>query len=406
MNTIYQRFLAVISYQLFGGTAPKVSINEVLGILKEAKAQTVFSTVFPFLSEFLRENNPAEYLKQQEIFLGNIIQNTNNFMEHNELHRLMTDNHIPYCSLKGIASAYYYPNPALREMGDVDFFVREDSFEKSKQIVLQSGFTIDQGDNIGGKHITFRRKPSSIWEQHRSYNTPSGVVGERIQTEIDRLIETSEVISLDGATCRIPDIYHHGLIMLLHVISHMTREGIGLRHLCDWAVFVNQRSNNEFVSLFKEKFKSYGLWNFAQILTMTSEKYLGINHYEWAQNPNVSNQYLESIMVDILHSGNFGKKDMNRYRETKYISNRGERTVDNKSIIAQVIDTLNKKVYTDYSFVNHHKIFLPLGWVAEGGKYIGLLACGKRKSKNTSAMLKEAAKRKEIYSKMKLFEAE
>ena len=57
MNTIYQRFLAVISYQLFGGTAPKVSINEVLGILKEAKAQTVFSTVFPFLSEFLRENN-------------------------------------------------------------------------------------------------------------------------------------------------------------------------------------------------------------------------------------------------------------------------------------------------------------------------------------------------------------
>ena len=406
MDEVKQSLLNTISFQLFGGEKPNISHNIILHVLKEAEAQTVFSLAFAYLQKELTIISAGDFDELNEKFYRNVILNTNNFQEHNELHELMESRQIPYVTIKGLASAYYYPNPALREMGDVDFFVREDSFEKSKQIVLQSGFTIDQGDNIGGKHITFRRKPSSIWEQHRSYNTPSGVVGERIQTEIDRLIETSEVISLDGATCRIPDIYHHGLIMLLHVISHMTREGIGLRHLCDWAVFVNQLSNNEFVSLFKEKFKSYGLWNFAQILTMTSEKYLGINHYEWAQNPNVSNQYLESIMVDILHSGNFGKKDMNRYRETKYISNRGERTVDNKSIIAQVIDTLNKKVYTDYSFVNHHKIFLPLGWVAEGGKYIGLLACGKRKSKNTSAMLKEAAKRKEIYSKMKLFEAE
>ena len=51
------------------------------------------------------------------------------------------------------------------------------------------------------------------------------------------------------------------------------------------------------------------------------------------------------------------------------------------------------------------RIFLPIGWIAEGGKYVGLLVSGKRKSKNTSAMLREAAKRKDIYSKMELFHA-
>ena len=40
----------------------------------------------------------------------------------------------------------------------------------------------------------------------------------------------------------------------------------------------------------------------------------------------------------------------------------------------------------------------------QGGKYIGLLVSGKRKTQGTSAMLKEASKRKDIYSKMKLFE--
>ena len=59
------------------------------------------------------------------------------------------------------------------------------------------------------------------------------------------------------------------------MISHMTSESIGLRHLCDWAVFVNSISNNEFVGLFSENLKSFGLWKFAQIMTATSEKYLG-----------------------------------------------------------------------------------------------------------------------------------
>ena len=95
---------------------------------------------------------------------------------------------------------------------------------------------------------------------------------------------------------------------------------------------------------------------------------------------------------------------MNRYREIKYISNRNERTVDDKGVVAQAVNTLNKKVYNDHAFIDRHKVFLPVGWIAEGGKYIGLLVSGKRKTQGTSAMLKEASKRKDIYSKMKLFE--
>ena len=191
--------------------------------------------------------------------------------------------------------------------------------------------------------------------------------------------------------------------MLLHMISHMTSEGIGLRHLCDWAVFVNGISNDEFVGLFSEKLKRFGLWKFAQIMIATSEKYLGIEHKELIESAELDDDLLEAVITDILKGGNFGKKDLNRYREIKYISNLNDRTVDNKSVFAQAFTTLNMKVYGDYSFINKYKILLPVGWVAEGGKYIGLLISGKRKTKNTSAMLKEAAERKEIYSQMDLF---
>ena len=142
------------------------------------------------------------------------------------------------------------------------------------------------------------------------------------------------------------------------------------------------------------------------MMTLCAEKYLGIRHKEWAQNSSVSDAQLEDVMEDILGGGNFGKKDMNRYREIKYISNRGERTVDGKNVISQVFATLNQKVYDDYAFIQRHKVFLPIGWAVESGKYIGLLVTGQRKNKDTAKMLAEASKRKSIYSQMALFQSE
>lgn len=403
MNEIKTSLLKTVGYQLFGGERPRISAD-IFAVLEEAKAQTVFTGVFPFFRAELQQSGQGGFVAAQEIFFGNVIKNTNNFMEHDELNKLMTKNDIPYCTLKGLASAYYYPDPSLREMGDVDYLVQEADFETAKQAALNAGFAIDHGDEPDSIHIAFKREPMSIWEQHRTINgIPNGEVGENIQSEIDRTIKTSEQITLDGVICRIPDAFHHGLIMLLHVASHMTSEGIGLRHLCDWAVFANRLGNDGFDELFEEKLTRFGLWKFAQILTLVSEKYLGIAHMEWAQNPEVTDEHLEAVMEDIMNGGNFGKKDLNRYREIKYISNRGEHTVDNKNVVDQVFGTLNQKTCSDYPWIKKHKVFLPIGWAAEGGRYLALLITGKRKSKGTSAMLREAAKRKEIYSKMELF---
>lgn len=405
MNDIKSSLLKIVGYQLFGGERPEITAD-ILTVLEEAKAQTVFTTVFPFLQDELMRRYPNEFENAQEDFFKNVILNTNNFQEHSELHELMEGQGIPYVAIKGLSSAAYYPDPSLREMGDVDFLVYEKDFEKAKQAVLSIGFVVDHGDDNKGIHIAFSREPMSIWEQHRSINgIPEGNIGKLIQKEIDSTIETAQTIMLDGAVCRIPDKYHHGLIILLHMISHMTSEGIGLRHLCDWAAFVNSLTNDEFIELYDDKLKAVGIWKYAQIMTCVSERYLGIEHKQWAENTEFDDSLLYGVITDIMNGGNFGKKDANRYREIKYISNRGQRTVDNKNVIAQVVRTLNQKVYDENIFINKHRYFLPVGWAIEGSKYFGLLITGKRKSKGTSSMLKEAASRKDIYSRMELFDA-
>lgn len=404
MDEVKSSLIRIVGYQLFGGEYPKINAD-MLDILNEAKAQTVFTTVFPFLQDELIRKNQNEFAIAQEDFFRNVILNTYNFQEHSELHELMESQGIPYVAIKGLSSAACYPDPSLREMGDVDFLVCEKDSDRAKQAVLSIGFVVDHGDDDKGIHIAFSREPMSIWEQHRSINgIPEGEIGKLIQKEIDSTIETAHKVALDGAVCRIPDTFHHGLIILLHMISHMTSEGIGLRHLCDWAAFVNSLTNDEFVELYAEKLKAFGIWKYAQIMTCVSERYIGIEHKQWAENTEFDDNLLYGVITDIMNGGNFGKKDANRYREIKYISNRGERTVDNKNVIAQVVRTLNQKVYDENHFIDKHRYLLPVGWAIEGGKYFGLLITGKRKSNGTSSMLKEAAIRKDIYSRMELFD--
>ena len=146
MEAYQVQLLNIVRYQLFGGDKPETETAELHTILTEAKVQTVFTMVFPFLRNSLMKDSPECFVKDNEIFLRNVIMNTANFLEHDELNKLMTANSIPYSALKGLASAYYYPEASLRDMGDVDFLVRASDFDKTKAAVESIGFVVDHGE--------------------------------------------------------------------------------------------------------------------------------------------------------------------------------------------------------------------------------------------------------------------
>lgn len=410
MNEVQNLLLQIIGAKLFEKTVPTVSDDQLLPLIKESKAQAVFPLFFSALDCKLHEKlTPEQYTEQSEDFFRYAIAGTQNFAEHTELHELMTANEISYVVMKGFASAMYYPEPSLRSMGDVDYLVCPEDLERAKNAVENAGFVIDHGDEEDSIHISYHRPPMSIWELHRTVNgIPSGDVGVKIKAEMDRTIATSELVSKEDVTCRVPNKLHHGLIMLLHTASHLTSEGVGLRHLCDWVVFASSLSDMDFREIFEKKLKIFGLWRFAQVLMLLGINYLGVSKRVWAleavESHKVDEITLEGLMNDILSGGNFGTKDQNRYREIKYISDRGQHTVSSNGIIQQGFKTLNEKVRTNHKIIGKHRILYPIGYLSEGGKYIGLLLKGKRKSSGTKRMLIEANKRKKIYSSLKLFQ--
>lgn len=389
LNNNQKALLSLIANALFDtqiNFPPEIEWSEVF---KEAIMQAVSPLVYPVAQPFIPKGISDEWKNHS---LALTVRSAQVFYGHHEAHKLMSDNNIPYVILKGVASAAYYKNPFARSMGDVDILVHQDDMKKAGEFIGKYGFEKTKEDNNEEDiHIAYRRPMNSVWELHRSLNgIPDGEAGVFCKKYMSDIIESAVDFKENGEIIKIPDNFHHGLVLLLHTASHLTSEGVGLRHLCDWAVFVSNFDNNEFVKIFKDKLIECGLWHFAMILTRLCVKYLGAANKECV--PHFDDDFLEATICDIFSGGNFGQKDADRYRQIKYISNRGERTIDNKGVVKQVLNTISKKAE------NEHKSKAKI--ISDYAKMV----INKERKLDNKQTLSAAQERKDIYSQFKLFE--
>lgn len=366
-------------------------ISRMKALLTEAKAQTVFPLVYSVLC---KDYDLSEY---QSDYYGIITNNIKITEEHKKLHKLLCEADIPYVFLKGCASARYYPEPLLRTMGDVDFLVKEEDIAKVAKLLSENSYATQ--DNFDGIHIEFKSKTSGTTvELHRQIN---GIPETEIGNEISALFcDIFEKSVLENGEFYRPCDFHHGLVLLLHTASHLTSEGIGLRHLCDWAVFAASFADDEFTKVFEKQLKAVGLWKFAQILTWCAVKYLGCPSKKWIGS--CDDAVIDRIIEDVFRGGNFGKKDFSRYQQIKYISDRNSNTIDKNHPLKQVFSNTVAKAKKDLRFVQRYPFLLPVGFVVIIFNYLYLVITKKRKL-DTNKVIIHANERKNLYNKFELF---
>lgn len=396
-NMIQTTVLQLLSSAMF--QKPFVAEKEVdwKSVFDECRAQSVVSLAFAALPK--SEVSQVVYMQWKAVVNENLAVNSKISYAHTMLNNLMNQAKIPYVILKGCASAEYYDDPLLRTMGDVDFYVPTGFFEKADKLLVKNGFRFNEIDHEYEKAYT---KDDVVFELHNTVNgVPSGKVGAEIRHYFDDIFEKADLKHFDLATYYSPSPFHHGLVMLLHVARHMVTGGIGLRHFCDWAVFVDKVSD-DFTAMFEDKLKRVGLWRFAQILTQFCTAYLGLSSQTWAGE--VDKKLLSDLKDDVFAGGNFGHKDLSRADEAKFITSRKKGTVNNDSAIKQAVLSANEIVRKHWRFADKVPVVYPVGWVFFGGRYAVKTAFGKRDKVKVKALVEGAEKRKEIYQGLRLFE--
>lgn len=398
MNSCQSQLLGLLSMSLFGCNC-HISVDDYTQLLLEAKDQAVVTLVYSSIDKTrLSPETEKQWSDCSSAYYANTIRVVHN---HVILHKWMEDAGVPYVVLKGCVSAAYYPRPQLRTMGDVDFLVPDQYLDKAGAILEREGMT--QRDGNRTSHIEYG-KVGMDYELHFSLvGMPNGEVGKLIKKYTKDIFKSSSVQKVGNGFARMPSPFHHGIILLLHTCQHLTGEGVGLRHLCDWAVFANSFSDSEFCTTFEECLKQIGLWRFAQILTRTSIKYLGADEKAWAQ---CDESLADALIEDILSAGNFGRKDSATKSVESMLISRGKESTSECGMRSHMIKHVNELIYRRWPSSRKNKLLVPLGWMYFGGRRIWREATGKIKKTNIKKVINSAEKRSELYRQLRLFKSE
>ena len=160
-----------------------------------------------------------------------------------------------------------------RPDSDVDFLVKECDIERVDKLLTADGYVARKKEH--SHHITYTKNGIRAEMHFLPPGIPEGKTGERIKGYFENITDEARDAKTSVGSICVPSDFHHGMLLLLHTIHHLTGDGLGLRHLCDWAVFVSSFKEAEFIALFEEKLKSVGMWEFAKILTKASGMFLG-----------------------------------------------------------------------------------------------------------------------------------
>ena len=400
MTRIIEKILlSLLSNALFGAPMEITDDVDWQEVYRESIAQSVAALAFSNLDKSVLPEGVAKAWEEMtyQVMMSNMQVDS----DHAKLHQILSSAKIPYVILKGDASAAYYPDPMLRAMGDVDFLIDKQNIGKVDLLLRKNGFEPQPSNHECERAY---HKGMSVWELHWDVNgVPGGEVGKKIHEYLSDMIEKAEPSSLTNGEYLSPTPFHHGLVMLLHVARHLVTGGIGLRHLCDWAVFV-EKLGDRFPEMVEDKLKNIGLWRFAQLMTQLSVVYLKCPKQSWMGD--LEHELLDALKDDLFAAGNFGHKDLNRADEAKFITSRRKGGVNDDSALKQSILSANEIVRKHWKFADKVPIVYPVGWAFFGGRYAVRSLAGKRKKISVNELAKSAKTRKEIYQQMKLYKVE
>ena len=392
----YEKMLLDILANNLFDAGRNIDLNEenINALWCEAYAQAVILMAFHNSDFRILRKERCEYIRKK--LSQTLADNARVDYEHVRICSILEKAGIPCTILKGFASSMYYRDPLLRSMGDVDFLVDMDNFEAANRVLIENGY-----QPTGKNHDVHDIYLGSVCrcEMHfQPSGIPEGKAGVKVRKYLSGLLEESEKKQTEVGEIIVPSTFHHGLIILLHMCHHLTGDGLGLRHLCDWAVFLDKIGEEKFHELYDKPLKDIGLWDFAKVMTFISCKYLGLSEMVWSADAD--KELADYILIDIIIGGNFGQKKADRSHESLLISSKNDKEV---SMLRQFFISANSIVYNNWKASRKFKILLPFGWIFFGGRYLIRSILGKRPKIRPNKVAKHASERIDIYSRLNLF---
>ena len=200
--------------------------------------------------------------------------------------------------LKGMTFSTYYPEPSHRECGDFDCYLYDD-YAKGNAIARELGAKVDESMY---KHSEMIYRKVMV-ENHRFIvAVRNGKKTKSLHALLDSLARTEECTQLFDTKIEMPSAMFNAIFLNYHSLSHFLSEGVRLRHLLDWTLFLKSEQKNLDWKRFYEVCEEYHMRAFVDCMTALAVEVCGVeieNEFVTTSSP-----YAERVIDSIINEDN------------------------------------------------------------------------------------------------------
>ena len=222
---------------------------------------------------------------------------------------LLRENGIEPVLFKGQGVALNYPQPMLRECGDIDLYVGPEHYEKACALVRERiPDTARKFKQEADKHYTAVFN-DAIVEIHKA----TFILEERRKDAFyqsfaaDGLSRDLVPVTIGEATVNTPADGFNAFYLFLHFLRHAIQGGIGLRQICDWALFLHSRAGKLDTSVVDRALTELGLRDSWRVYASVAVDFLGLPAAEMPFYQAGYEGRAAQMISLILEEGNFGR---------------------------------------------------------------------------------------------------
>ena len=225
--------------------------------------------------------------------------------------------------VKGQGVAQCYERPLWRSCGDVDLFLSNDNYQRTKSFLMSMAQTIEEEkEDILHFAVTI---DSWVVELHGTLNRG---LSKRVDKGLDRIkkdiFEGGNVRSWMNGNTQIflPSADNDAIIVFTHILQHFFYGGIGLRQVCDWCrllwTYKDKLNQNELES----RIKSMGLKTEWEAFASLAVNNLGMPEDSMPMYKSSRRIFSKAnyILAIIIETGNFGhNRDTSYYKKYPFL---------------------------------------------------------------------------------------
>jgi len=177
--------------------------------------------------------------------------------------------------LKGHGLSLNYPDPGLRPNGDIDIYLFGKWKEADQFARQEFGCKIE---NDIGHHTVFEWEDTTVENHYNFLNIRYRRSYQELEPELKQLAEDrSHSVEIDGQTIYLPSPNLNALFLLRHTSNHFPPNGISLRHVLDWAFFVEKQGTQVDWGWLMDRARHYNMHRFLACINRIAVDFLGFS---------------------------------------------------------------------------------------------------------------------------------